>query len=259
MRIATWNLERPKLQGLARNSHIVEKIREVNADIWILTETNAAVSPGDAYFSAATLPEPKYHSLGESYTAIWTTWRMLRMIPTFDDMAICVELETPVGRMLVYGTIITYANDRGPKNTSKRWVEHRKAILKHSEDWQRIRKDYPDHHFIVGGDFNQSRDGSGWYEDHDSVLLLTDALQQASLTCVTDLDMRKEGKLKNRASIDHICISEGLIADFSVWEGTTDDSQRMSDHNGVLVELKTIRAESAPKVRVANETEETKS
>jgi len=135
---------------------------------------------------------------------------------------------------------ITYANDRGPKNISKRWVEHRKSILKHSENWQRIRTDYPDRHFVVGGDFNQSRDGSGWYEDAESVQLLTDALQKSSLTCVTDLDVRKEGMLESRASIDHICLSEGLEADFSVWEGSTSDNLRMSDHNGVLIDLRTI-------------------
>jgi exonuclease III len=241
MRIATWNLERPKLNGWSRNPHIIDKIKEVNADLWILTETNVAISPGDNYFSAATLPVPNYHSLGESFTSIWTKWRMLRLIPTFDaEMAICIEVESPFGPMIVYGTIITYANDPGTKNTSKRWVEHRKSILQHAKNWVRIRREFPQHHFVVGGDFNQSRDGSGWYEDKEAVQLLTDALQQASLICVTDKDMRKEGKLKNRASIDHICISEALVADFSVWEGTTEDNQRMSDHNGVMVELRTI-------------------
>ena len=54
--------------------------------------------------------------------------------------------------------------------------------------------------------------------------------------------MRKDGKLKSRASIDHICISEELIADFSVWEGTTVDNQKMSDHNGLLVDLRLAKS-----------------
>jgi len=235
MLIATWNLERPKLRGWARNPRIMDKIKEVEADVWILTETNAAINPGDLYFSLATLPIPKYHSLGENFTTIWTTSRLIRKIQTFDpEFAVCVEIESPLGPMIVYGTIITYANDRGPNNNSKRWQEHQKSILKHSEDWQRIRSEFPDHHFIVGGDFNQSRDGSGWYEDAESVQLLTNALKQSSLVCVTE----KNTKLVSRSSIDHICISEGMIADFSVWEGTADDNQKMSDHNGVMVDLR---------------------
>lgn len=239
IRIATWNLERPKLRGWTKNPRIMDKIKEVNADVWILTETNAAITPGDEYFSAATLPVPIYHSLGENFTTIWSRLKLVRKIPTFHpDMAICVEIESPFGQMIVYGTIITYANDRGPKGNSKRWKEHRKSILRHSDDWYLIRNQFPDHHFVAGGDFNQSRDGSGWYEDKKSVQLLTDGLQRSSLICVTEDDVRKNGKLKRRASIDHICVSEGLTADFSVWEGANDDNQKMSDHNGVMVDLR---------------------
>lgn len=246
MRIATWNLERPRLQGWIKNPRIIDKINEVNADLWILTETNASIVPSDEYFSVATLPVQNYHSLGENFTTIWTKLRLIRKIQTFDpEFAVCVEIESPIGPMIIYGTIITYANDRGPNNNSKRWQEHRKSILKHSEDWQRIRSKFPDHHFIVGGDFNQSRDGSGWYEDAESVQLLTNALKQSSLVCVTE----EKTKLKNRASIDHICISKGLTADFSVWEGTTDDNQKMSDHNGVLVDLRLDDISLLPSIR----------
>jgi len=44
-RIATWNLERPKLNGWKKNPLIQEKINEIDADIWILTETNASIAP----------------------------------------------------------------------------------------------------------------------------------------------------------------------------------------------------------------------
>lgn len=237
IRIATWNLERPKLQGRKRNPCIIDKIQEVNADLWILTETNASISPGDDYFSAATLPVPNYHSLGESFTTIWTKWRMIRQIHTFDpECAICVEVESPLGLMVVYGTIITYANDRGTDGKSKRWVEHRKSIRKHSDDWQRIRREFPNHYFIVGGDFNQSRDGSGWYENEESLGLLTEALSASRLNCVTSCRMPE---LTTRSTIDHICVSEGLIAHASAWEGT-ESNQRLSDHNGVMVDIRYV-------------------
>lgn len=58
LRIATWNIERPKLNGWKRNPKIAEKIREIDADVWILTETNAAIVPTSSRF-----PQVGYVSL----------------------------------------------------------------------------------------------------------------------------------------------------------------------------------------------------
>lgn len=43
MRIATWNLERPDPKDTVRNLARMEKIREIDADIWILTETHEVI------------------------------------------------------------------------------------------------------------------------------------------------------------------------------------------------------------------------
>jgi hypothetical protein len=55
--------------------------------------------------------------------------------------------------MIVYGTIINYANDKGPSGKWKCWQEHRKEIAEHAKDWLEIRKRYSNHLFLVGGDF----------------------------------------------------------------------------------------------------------
>jgi hypothetical protein len=236
IRIATWNLERPKLKGWARNPRIINKIKEVNADLWVFTETNASISPGDDYFSVARLPVPKYHSLGESFTTIWTKWRMLRHIETNTECGVCVEIDSPLGPMIVYGTIITYANDPGPNGKSKLWIEHRKSIDEHAKDWTLIKQAYPHHHFIVAGDFNQCLDDSGWYH-WESYQQLKRTLQDCSLECLT----RNKFKELSRLTVDHVCASEGLksrvVNEYS-WEGRNDDGP-MSDHNGVMVELRT--------------------
>lgn len=49
MRIAPWNIERPKNAGSARSRRILDKICDIDADIWILTETHDAICPGDNY------------------------------------------------------------------------------------------------------------------------------------------------------------------------------------------------------------------
>jgi len=59
--------------------------------------------------------QPGYHAVGESFAAIWSKWPIRRAVPTFDPyFAVCAEIDSPAGPLLVFGTIITYANDRGP-------------------------------------------------------------------------------------------------------------------------------------------------
>ncbi|MBK6357132.1 MAG: endonuclease/exonuclease/phosphatase family protein [Betaproteobacteria bacterium] len=235
IRVATWNLKRPKRNGWQRNANIQAKLREINADIWVLTETNAVIIPTSnqypeaGYVSVASLPS-KDHQLGESFSTIWSRWGITRTIPTFDsEMAVCAETITPLGPMIVYGTIITYANDKGPRGTSTRWKEHQKAIKAQGTDWLELRTQFPDHLLCVAGDFNQNLDGTDWYSEAESDQLLARALEAASLRCVTSQDMRKDFNL-SRANIDHICISGAAETIVAPWEG-----ESMSDHNGVAV------------------------
>lgn len=238
MRIATWNLERPKQNGHAKNLRRIEKIREIDADLWVLTETHSAIAL-DGYACLATPSQPGYHANGESFAAIWSRWPILQSVPTFDPyFAVCAEVDSPAGPMLVFATIITYANDPGPNENSLRWEEHRKSVASHAADWRRLRDEFPDHLFCVAGDFNQSRDGSGWYEDAESLKRLTAALDESSLQCVTEVDMRANGLLQSRASVDHICLSQSLakrVQSIGAWEGISQDDFKMSDHNGVVI------------------------
>jgi exonuclease III len=238
MRIATWNLERPKLGGHEKNSARLKQIKTINADLWVLTETSSAIALA-GYTSNATPPESGYHALGENYTTILSRWNVRRTLPTWNPLfSVCVEVESPVGLLLVYGTIITYANDRGPNRTSRRWVEHRKAIEAQANDWLQLRRDHPSRAIVVAGDFNQSRDGSGWYADEASVQLLTNALEAATLHCVTSIDFRSVFRI-DRGNIDHFCVGGPLkerCRALGTWLGQSN-GVRMSDHNGVYVDF----------------------
>ena len=241
MRIATWNLERPRPRGVAKNSAIRAQIDRIDADLWVLTETSQAVTP-PGYSVASSPPVPDYHGPGENYTTVLSRWPIKQRLPTWQPaLSVCVEVVSPFGSCLVYGTIITYANYRGPEGRSKRWEEHRKAIAAHREDWRRLRAAFPTHAIVVAGDFNQSRDGSGWYEDATSVEALTETLDHCELACVTQQNFREVYGL-DRATIDHICLGgpfrhKPLQGD--AWSGTTIDMLRMSDHNGVVVRVAT--------------------
>jgi endonuclease/exonuclease/phosphatase family metal-dependent hydrolase len=235
-RIATWNLERPKQNGWTKNQRRLNKIHEINADVWVLTETSQAIDLWSDYEPV----ESCAHNDSENLSTIWSRWKVLRILPTFDSTwAVCAEIDSPFGAMIIYGTVITYANDKGVNGTAKRWEEHRRSIQQHYEDWLRIQKLYPNHLMCIAGDFNQSRDGSGWYEEKQSVNMLSVVLHDLSLVCVTEQNFQVTGL--SRSTIDHICLSEHLIpykVAVGVWEGTTQGNGKMSDHNGVFIDLR---------------------
>jgi exonuclease III len=239
MRIATWNLERPRKRGKIKNALRLQMMREIDADIWVLTEANEAVFlPG--YYAVAAPQLDGYHSPGETFTAVLSRWPILGEAPTSNPtLSVCAQVAAPSGTVHVYGTIITYANDRGPSETSKRWIEHRRSIEEHRSDWLKFWHSHSSQTpLIVAGDFNQSRDGSGWYEDKFSVDLLSDALSQSGLQCVTEQDFRKTQGL-SRASIDHICLPKklaGRVSKVAAWEAVVE-GRAVSDHNGVFVQI----------------------
>ncbi len=88
------------------------------------------------------------------------------------------------------------------------------------------------------GDFNQNRDESDWYEDAKLLKKRSSALDQLSLQCVTKIDMRANGLA--RATVDHFCLSRSIASELlsiGAWEGTAEDGYRMSDHNGVFINI----------------------
>lgn len=117
-------------------------------------------------------------------------------------------------------------------------MEHRKALRAQIDDWTNLRRSHPQHILVIGGDFNQSRDGSGWYEDAESVALLSKSLKELDVRCLTQEDFRVKFQLE-RANIDHICVSASSCArpiTVGAWPGTVN-GVRMSDHNGVYVDI----------------------
>ena len=254
LRIATWNLERPRADQSGKISALESQMQEVDADIWILTETNEAVRPGNDYacVGTSTIRNPLTHTLGENRVSIWSRLPINSIVETHDpETAACADIKTPFGSLLVYGTIIPYHaagttysyRSQGVDVTNqKAWQLHYESIRHHKKDWKRIRDDYPNHHFCCGGDFNQNRDGRRWYGTKYGRELLGDALTHNSLYCLTEEDFRKSGKLESRANVDHLCLNQELtdrVVGVGAWEaGLLPNGRRLSDHNGVSVELR---------------------
>jgi len=143
----------PKSGNLSKsNIRILEIIKEVNADILVLTETNSVIHPGPDYITCVasrSLPlnqlyDNCIHHEGENRTTIWAKYLLNEQIKTSnDDTNTCCSLSSPFGSIIVYGTII------GIQGHKKPWFE---------EDLNNLIKDkdlFSDN-CIIAGDFNLS-------------------------------------------------------------------------------------------------------
>lgn len=252
MRIATWNVERPVDVKSPRSQRILAKLAAIDADIWILTETHDAITPGPAYMTCGTdsVPEPPTrHRDGERRTIVWSRLPVKEHID--EDIAhrtVCIRIATPLGGLVVFGTIIPY-HGRGcpPHGTLRRWEAHYAAIAIQGAAWQRLRRKYPGSGLCVAGDFNQTREGRFSYGTKWGRALLDLALTEAGLqdTTIPSVAAREtvDGGGWELADgvqpIDHICLSAAWaerITAMGAWSGNPRDGY-LSDHSGVWIDL----------------------
>ena len=131
MRIATWNVERPRPNGRTIPQAQLRCMGAVDADIWVLTETHLHHQPSTEHthvmFSPAyqeRRPDP------ERWTAIWSRWPLVAVTDPAAHRrgTVAAIVACPSGDMIVYGTVIAYAGEpaengdpaAGGKSTSAR-------------------------------------------------------------------------------------------------------------------------------------------
>ena len=121
LRVAAWNLERVSSRSWRKLPAQREAMARVDADIWVLTETRTSVSPVEG-FRALHCPRrtSRHHAEDERTVNIWSRWAIE---PTDLEPRARGEVSgvvaTPAGQLTVCGSVIPYANDRGPEGTSK--------------------------------------------------------------------------------------------------------------------------------------------
>ncbi|MDD2721942.1 MAG: endonuclease/exonuclease/phosphatase family protein [Gallionella sp.] len=246
MRVATWNLDHAS-NGNRPIELQISRIMELAPDILVLTETCEQVALTRHGYEFVASHKNGY---GKYDAMIWTK-PPIKIIPkihsTSDaESAVCAQLSTPLGELMVYGTIIPYHGYKGKAGTSAAWQEHYNAIERQGSDWTRIGQEarLP---LIVAGDFNQTRDGSSrTYGTKYGRLLLSEQLDKSGLACITTENFADNGKLKKdpakdraRNNVDHICVTANVfeVAAVGAWDHFTDEGVYLSDHNGVYVDL----------------------
>jgi endonuclease/exonuclease/phosphatase family metal-dependent hydrolase len=218
----------------------------IDADVWVFTETRASITPADGYHGLHVPPHPTRRTdEDERWVSIWSRWPLRPTeLPPDARGVVSAVVDHPAGPLVVHGTVLPWANDRGNDGQAGAWQEHYAAIEAQGHQWRELRSLYPHAPLVVAGDFNQDRDGSGWYGTRRGRDLLTAALTGADLECVTAEDVVATGKLQRSHLVDHIAISRSWARCSEVklqcWEATDADGVHLSDHPTVLIDLEFV-------------------
>lgn len=242
--IATWNLEKLTPRSWKRKDSIKQKIQEINADVWVFTEIKHGNQLAADFLPNYQVTTSQEYNSGFADVMICSRFPHQKISlesQTYETACVSIELDSH-RPLIVYGTIIPYRNDGVIKREKLAldqvhvaiWEKHQAAIAHQGNDWASLIQKYPNHALCVAGDFNQSRDETGWYSTKKVEKLLTEQLDRSHLICVTE----KNFGLAKRQNIDHLCISQNFAKSYQVsaWENFTG-SIEMSDHNGVMAEL----------------------
>ena len=215
MKIATWNIERPRIND-KEIPLIIKTLRSINADILILTETNEFLDLDDDYNSFhSTNAKEKFYTRGEKRVSIYSKYKSIGHIKTFrEDTSICTILETPLGNLAVYGTIIGVEGNRKPS--------FGKDLDQQLLDFEKIAKE---NNLCIGGDFNISF-GDNYYFTNSGRQKLNASFEKLDLKNLTS---------EIPENIDHIVLSKNFIEGKSTNFDSWNLDKTLSDHIGVLI------------------------
>lgn len=223
MKIATWNIERPTSIS-KRLPLIIEQLKQVDADILILTETNDTIDLGETYttFHTSELTETFYKA-GEKRVSIYSKYKSNGQLKTCrEDTSLCVILQTPLGDLAVYGTIIGI-------NGSKR-QNFTDDLALQLINFDNIAADY---NLCIAGDLNISF-GDNYYYTKDGRDKLNSSFSKLKLVNLTS-------EVSN--NIDHIVLTKSVISEHAYQVETWNnppDRKTYSDHQGVAVTINSV-------------------
>ncbi len=217
MKIATWNVER--LKHRSSLDKIFFACNQIQADILVLTETDDRLRPDYPYCFHTQSPaelHPEMYQPMERRVSVFTRYPCVRQYPTFDSYtAVCMELETERGGLLVYGTIMGVFGNRH--------LSFREDLTKQCEDFARLSSGGKN--LCVCGDWNQSF-GDSYYYTREGRDTLRRTLAENRIRLLTG----------GRAEcIDHIAISENFVGSRSVEIEEWNEAKTLSDHKGISV------------------------
>lgn len=217
MKIATWNVER--LKHKKHLDQIQRLCNSIQADILVLTETDKRLHPDYAFCcESASLAEDKTipYAVTENRVSIYTNYPIVQQHRTYDPRtALCVELKTEAGNLLVYGTIIGILGNRHPS-----FMEE---LYHQSDDIRHLSK--KGDCFCVCGDFNCTF-SDNYYFTQAGRTELRNLFQETELSLLT---------AERAECIDHIAVSRRFASFAQLTVEEWNEDKLLSDHKGIAV------------------------
>lgn len=234
MKIATWNVER--LEHRNSLDVITDICNRTRADILVLTENDMAIQPNYKHCrhteTLKNFDEPipshsteeklsnhtPYYKSTERRVSIYTNYEIVREHTTYDKhTALCVELETEKGNILVYGTIMGILGNRNPS--------YKTDLNRQIDDIIRLSKE--GYSLCICGDYNCSF-SDNYYFTYESRNLILQKFTKYGIQLVT------AGCYQ---CIDHIAISKEFIGNSPVAISEWNIGKTLSDHKGISIEF----------------------
>lgn len=223
---------------MRKNDAIITALREVDADILVLTETNSCIDLSHMYetcFPTTCL----FQSLpigageckrGENRVTIWSKLPGQRRIDMCNShSAICAELSTVFGKLNVYGTVLgIYGKNRGSNEPILPRTDFETALEVQLADWERLATLG---NLCIVGDFNLSL-GDNYYFTKRHRERMLDSLQKLEIDVPT-------ATLPD--NVDQIAASRSFLNFCArplkphTWH--TSREKAVSDHQGVRLTL----------------------
>lgn len=225
MKVATWNIERLKHKRLLND--IISSCEQVQADIIVLTETDELVRLN--YSNCFKTPTPYdmriphfeqqlHYEATEHRISIYTNYKCVRQHTTFDKYtALCVELETEKGNLLVYGTIIGIHGNRRSS--------YMEDLMKQIQDYKRLSAGVSN--LCICGDYNCSF-ADNYYFTKDGRAQILQSFEENNIEILT---------AGRPSCIDHIAVSKHFIIDSEIQIEEWNQEKTMSDHKGIAITL----------------------
>jgi len=245
LRIGTWNVEYADSASTnARRRAVMERCP---ADIWVLTETHDDLTPGPQFRASHSEQRPFYGNRVRErsrWVSIWTRLPIVtevRLAHADHERTVVALIQTPLGPLLVYGTVMPWNGDKGRMGSNLSavgWSEHHRVIPLQIADWRELRRLMPGTPLCVAGDYNSDMQVGAYYGTACGITLLQQGLKEVGLFCATDTSCVAGGWLAH-PPIDHIALPEpwkSRVGLASAWEGRVG-SPRLSDHSGMVISI----------------------
>lgn len=240
--VATWNLNYLSPNG-ERAKACRTKMADIQADVWILTETREGFCPGEGFTLIAESELASDLAGDRRWTAIWARESLggSKQKTSDPERTACARLEIPGGFLLnVYGTVLPWRGSTWRCHKSAGGQAFSEALVVQKADWLELRGNDPNGLLCVAGDFNQDLLATGhYYGSKKERKMLEDALEQANLNCLTGGKFDPVAKRDpDKANVDHICLggTRPQISDVDTNAWSPQQQERLlSDHFGISV------------------------